>query len=90
MSHQTVNVDGKALRDVLEALIGQPHQIRELQMTRSIAKLTGYDPIGKLIDDYNLAVVGGGPPRCQHCEGTGYEPAPYPASPSGAGELRGE
>lgn len=72
---QMVSVDAQALRSILEALNGPAHHIREIQMTRSVAALTGQDPIGILIDDYNLAVVGGGPPRCQHCEGTGYEPA---------------
>lgn len=72
---QMVSVDAKALRTILEALNGPAHHIREIQMTRSVAALTGDDPIDTLINDYNLSVVGGGPPRCQHCAGTGYEPA---------------
>lgn len=70
-----VSVDAKALRVVLQALIGPPHHIRELQMTRSVAAMTGEDQIQTLLDDYNTAVVGGGPPRCAHCIGTGYAPA---------------
>jgi hypothetical protein len=51
-----VSVDAKALRTVLQALVGQPHHIREIQMTRSIAALTGDDPIQTLIDDFNASV----------------------------------
>lgn len=57
---QMVSVDAQALRTVLEALNGPAHYIRELQMTRSIAALTGDDPIGTLIEDFNNAV---NPPR---------------------------
>lgn len=48
-----VTVDANALRQVLQALTGPAHLIREIQMTRSVAALTGDDPIGLLIDDYN-------------------------------------
>jgi hypothetical protein len=48
-----VTVDANALRQVLQALTGPAHLIREIQMTRSIASLTGDDPIGRLVDDYN-------------------------------------
>lgn len=48
-----VSVDANALRTVLQALTGPAHLIREIQMTRSIAALTGDDPIGLLVDDYN-------------------------------------
>lgn len=51
-----VSVDAEALRTVLQALIGPPHHIRELQMTRSIAALTGDDPIGLLVDDFKAAL----------------------------------
>lgn len=56
MSRQMVSVDAKALRTVLQALIGPPHLIREIQMTRGVAALTGDDPIGVLIEDFNNAV----------------------------------
>lgn len=65
---QMVSVDAVALRTVLEALNGPSHLIREIQMTRSVAALTGYDPIGVLIDDFNNAV---NPAR---------QPAPSPAT----------
>jgi hypothetical protein len=72
---EMVSVDANALRMILQALIGPPHHIREIQATRSIAALTGDDQIQTLLDDYNTAVVGGGPPRCPDCKGTGYAPA---------------
>jgi hypothetical protein len=71
---EMVSVDANALRMILQALIGPPHHIREIQATRSIAALTGDDQIQTLLDDYNTAVVGGGPPRCPDCNGTGYAP----------------
>lgn len=52
-------VDAKALRDVLSALIGPGHHIRELQATRSIAKLTGVkNPIDVLLDQFNAQAKG--------------------------------
>lgn len=53
---QMVNVDAAALRQVLEALTGPAHHIRELQMTRSVAALSGDDPIQTLIDDFNAGI----------------------------------
>jgi hypothetical protein len=53
---EMVSVDAHALRTVLQALIGPPHYIRELQMTRGIGALTGDDPIQKLLDDFNAAL----------------------------------
>lgn len=48
---QTVTVDANALKTVLKALAGQPHEIRELLAMRS---LPGDDnPIVKLIQNYN-------------------------------------
>jgi hypothetical protein len=55
---EMVSVDAKALRTVLQALTGPAHHIREIQMTRSIAALTGDDPIGVLIEDFNTAIDG--------------------------------
>lgn len=55
----TMVVDAKALRDVLSALIGPGHYIRELQATRSIAKLTGVkNPIDVLLDQFNAQTKG--------------------------------
>jgi hypothetical protein len=49
-----VTVDASALRQVLEALNGPDHYIRELQVTR---RLPGVDnPINKLIEQFNNAV----------------------------------
>lgn len=52
----TVTVDGQALRQVLVALVGQPHHIRELQATRSLHKLGYPNPIDVLIEQFNAAV----------------------------------
>ncbi len=49
-----VTVTAKALHQVLGALIGPGHYIRELQATRN---LPGIDnPINTLIDEYNAAI----------------------------------
>lgn len=54
---QTVNVDAKALREVLVALNGPGHYIRELQVTRGAM----FDnPIDKLIEEFNAQVSGDG------------------------------
>lgn len=47
-----ITVDRAALRQVLEALIGPGHLIRELQFTRSLPD----NPINKLVDQYNAAI----------------------------------
>lgn len=51
---EKVAVDATALHQVLQALMGPPHLIRELQVLVN-SKLPGpkHDPIGKLIDEYN-------------------------------------
>lgn len=50
----TVTVNAKALREVLLALVGPAHHIRELQATRG---LPGYEnPIDTLIREFNEAV----------------------------------
>lgn len=43
------NIDMAALRSVLQALTGAPHEIRELQVTRSLPG----NPIDTLIDQFN-------------------------------------
>ena len=51
---EQVTVNAKALKEVLEALNGPGHYIRELQATRS---LPGNDnPINILIEEYNSAI----------------------------------
>lgn len=52
---EKVTVNAKALRDVLQSLVGPAHHIRELQ---AIVDLPGYDsPIKILIDEYNEAMI---------------------------------
>lgn len=53
---ETVTVNAEALRQVLCALIGPPHYIRELQATRDNPPIFMGNPIDRLIDDYNSAV----------------------------------
>lgn len=51
---KTVTVNADALRQVLQALNGPSHYIRELQVTRG--PLVGDDnPINILIEEYNAA-----------------------------------
>lgn len=51
-------VNTEALRQVLQALSGPGHYIRELQATRSIASLTGSpSPIDVLIEDYKRSLA---------------------------------
>lgn len=51
---KTVRVSAEALRQVLVALSGPGHLIRELQATRDIAKLSDTpNPINTLVDQYN-------------------------------------
>jgi hypothetical protein len=66
---QMVSVDAAALRTILQALNGPAHHIREIQMTRSIAALTGDDPIGVLVEDFNRAIAGVtvAPKLCSYC-----------------------
>lgn len=50
---ETVSVNAKALKQVLQALIGPGHLIREIQMTRHIP---GHpNPINTLVQEYNAA-----------------------------------
>lgn len=53
-----VTVDAEALRRVLQALVGPPHHIRELQALRHHHNTPGFDPspIQTLLDEYNAAV----------------------------------
>ena len=53
MSDPTVTVSAPALRAVLQALIGEPHYIRELQVTRSPAEIFTDNPINVLLEQYN-------------------------------------
>lgn len=54
---ETVTVNAQALRQVLAALIGPPHLIRELQATRSFDALPGFtaNPINTLLAEFNQA-----------------------------------
>lgn len=51
---KTLQVSADALAQVLTALQGPPHLIRELQATRSIALMGmgGPNPINTLVDEY--------------------------------------
>lgn len=51
---KTVTVDANALRQVLEALNGPAHYIRELQVLRG--PLHDGNPIDTLVSNYNKAV----------------------------------
>lgn len=53
-----VTVDAKALRQVLQALIGPPHHVRELQATRTPESLFPENPINVLVDQYNSQMSG--------------------------------
>lgn len=51
---KTITVNADALRQVLQALVGPGHLIRELQATRG--PIVGKDnPINLLIEEYNAA-----------------------------------
>lgn len=67
--NKTISVDAEALRQVLVALLGQPHQIRELLATRGLPEGLGDpNPINRLIEAYNLgwaANEAGGPQPAQ-------------------------
>jgi hypothetical protein len=54
---KTITVDADALRQVLQALIGPSHHIRELQATRSLHKLGHPNPIDILIENYEAAIA---------------------------------
>ena len=52
---ETLKVNAEALRQILQALNGPPHYIRELQAIRD---LPGREcPITRLTDEYNKAVL---------------------------------
>jgi hypothetical protein len=53
----TVSVSRNALRRVLQALVGNPHEIRELQATREPASLFKDNPINILIEQYNAGLT---------------------------------
>lgn len=57
---ETVTVNAAALREVLMALVGPAHLIRELQVTRHLPES---NPIDTLIKEYNAAAEAeqGGP-----------------------------
>lgn len=53
--NEQILVNKKALRQVLLALVGPPHLIRELQVLN--VPLFPDNPIEILVDDYNKAIV---------------------------------
>lgn len=50
---QMIAVDGAALRQILIALVGPPHLVRELQATRSLHALGHPNPIDIILADFN-------------------------------------
>lgn len=52
---ETVTVEAKALKTVLDALVGPPHLIRELQALygSKLEMLSSQSPIKALIDQYH-------------------------------------
>lgn len=50
---KTVTVNAEALRQLLQSLVGSPHEIRELQVTREVWK---ENPLNILIKEFNDAV----------------------------------
>lgn len=54
MTKKMIEVDALALRDVLTALNGPPHLIREMQATISLTLVE--NPIRTLIEQYNAAI----------------------------------
>ncbi|MDE1179443.1 hypothetical protein [Paraburkholderia sp.] len=55
MADERIEVDAKALREVLVALNGPGHYIRELQVTRNPV-ICPDNPINKLTDEFNAWV----------------------------------
>ena len=51
---EQITVNAKALKEVLEALNGPGHYIRELQATRSLPG--NNNPLNILMEEYNTAV----------------------------------
>lgn len=49
---KTITVNADALRQVLSALVGPDHMIRELQAIRSL----GNSPIDKLVNEFNSQI----------------------------------
>lgn len=62
IEHFTVTVDGDALRQVIESLIGAPHLLQELQATRDNPPLLVGNPIDTLVSNFNAAVLAWGKP----------------------------
>lgn len=60
---ETVTVNADALRQVLNALIGAPHLIRELQATRDKPPVLTGNPIDTLVREFNQAVDAWGNPE---------------------------
>lgn len=65
MSKPQVTVDAGALREVLVALLGAPHRIRELQVLHGMhPTLKGEeDPISTLVRQYEESTATTGEPR---------------------------
>lgn len=53
MSDKKIEVSKKALEQLLTAVNGAPHYIRELQMTRDLPGADKTNPINILINEFN-------------------------------------
>ncbi len=53
-----ISVSAEPLRQVLQALVGAPHMVRELQATREPVTLFADNPINALIAEFNAAQGG--------------------------------
>ncbi len=50
---ETIIVNKEALKEILIALVGEPHLIRELQATRGLSVLGMDNPIDTLVHNWN-------------------------------------
>lgn len=53
---EKVTVSAEPLRQILQALIGPDHHVRELQYTRNPPEVFPNNPINVLVKEYNAAV----------------------------------
>lgn len=51
-----ITISAEPLRQILQALLGPGHHIRELQATRSLHALGHPNPIDTLVEEYNAFV----------------------------------
>lgn len=86
MSHTTV-VSTEALRAVLTALLGEPYQIRELQVTKDPIELFPNNPINVLINNYYGR---GFPNDTQNTNGSTRSPSSATGAAQSSGPVAGD